>query len=93
MVRKLRKADSGGEELIVFLSDAIKGWVWGRTPCGGGTHAGECSAMMCLHGNLPKMAAPCLDQELREAVLNTGHDDAKHPQSQERPGTRSGNQN
>lgn len=29
MVRKPRKADSGGEELIVFLSDAIKGWIWG----------------------------------------------------------------
>lgn len=31
----------------------------GKAPCVGGTHAGEGSTMRCLHGNLPKMAAPC----------------------------------
>lgn len=50
----------------------------GEAPCTGGNHAGECSAMMCLHGNLPKMAAPMPEPE---AVLNTGPSDAKHPQS------------
>lgn len=52
VVRRLGKAQGSWEKLILCLSGASKGWVWGvKARCGRGGH------VRCLHCDLQKMAA------------------------------------